>query len=153
MNDELKDLRILADAMDNHFRGPFGWRFGWDGLLGLIPVVGDTVTSAISAYIIFRAAQLGGPPSVLVRMGFNVVVENLVDFIPMLGNLFDFVWKANVKNIRLLEVYLANPSRVRRHSRGLIFLTFVLVLAAMVATIVFAVYTLKLVLSALLNMF
>ena len=127
---DLCDLQVLAELMDRRFRGPFGWRFGWDGIIGLIPVMGDMITNAVSAYIILRAAQLRCPPSVLLRMAFNLLVENIVDIIPFFGNLFDFVWKANVKNVALAERFLSDPRGVRRNSRFMIFFMITALLAA-----------------------
>ncbi len=72
MNDiqKLYRLRRLTQLLDSEFRGPFGWRFGLDGLLGLIPVVGDFFTSAASLYIIGQSALMGTPPAILLRMFF-----------------------------------------------------------------------------------
>lgn len=110
----LKDLSVL---LDSQFKGPFGIRFGWDALLGLIPVIGDVLTSCLSFYIIIRAAFLGCGPSTLLRMLLNVLLENLFDLIPVLGNFFDFFWKANLKNVELLKRHLEQPEKVRLQSR------------------------------------
>jgi len=146
---DLRDLRQISDVMDKHFRGPFGWRFGWDGLLGLVPIVGDFVTNSVSVYIIFRAAALGCPASVILRMGTNLAIENVIDVIPFFGNIFDFVWKANCKNLVLVENYFANPSRVHSRSRWFIAFSVALVLAVVIGTLVLAIYTLKLILGFL----
>lgn len=118
----LRELRSLAEFLDTRFALPFGWRIGWDGIIGLIPVVGDFVTGSLSLYIVLRGILLGCPPSVVFRMGVNVLVDNVFDAVPVVGNLFDFVWKSNVMNLALIEGYLADPRRVVRRSRGLIFL-------------------------------
>ena len=127
----LNQLRTLGQLLDSRFEGPMGLRFGLDGLLGLIPVVGDLITSAISFYIIAQAAVLGCAPSTLVRMALNVMIENLIDIIPLVGNIFDFIWKANLKNLALLENHLAAPRKVTWQSRvivGLIALSLLVVL-------------------------
>ena len=124
-NNDISDLRVLAKALDSQYRGPFGFRFGWDGLLGLVPVVGNAVTSAMSLYIIFRAAVIGAPTSILLRMLMNEVIDNVFDFVPVLGNIFDFIWKANLMNLALLERYLENPRQTEKRSS--------LVLALMIA--------------------
>lgn len=115
--DQTAQLRWLADMLDTRFRLPGGFRIGWDGILGLIPGAGDLLTSGLSFYIILQAALLGAPPAVLARMGLNVLIDNLFDFLPVVGNLFDFVWKSNAKNMALLDRYLADPSRVAKRSK------------------------------------
>lgn len=142
-SNQASDLTNLSDLMDTRFRGPFGWRFGWDGLLGLVPVVGDVVTNCVSVYIVFRAAQLGCPPSVLLRMGINILIENLVDIIPFFGNLFDFLWKANTKNLKLVDQYLANPTRAQNRSRLFVTTSLALIVMVVVACLVLTVLALK----------
>lgn len=115
--DQLQHLRDIGKLMDSEFRGPFGFRFGLDGLIGLIPVIGDFITSLFSLYIIGHAASLGCGPTTLVRMGINLLVENAIGVIPVFGNLFDFYWKANLKNIQIIESHLANPVRETIRSR------------------------------------
>ena len=105
------DIKFLADLMDRKFKGPFGFRFGLDGLIGLIPGLGDMLTNSVSIYILVRAFQLGVSTSILFRMGINILVENLVDIIPLLGNIFDFFWQSNSKNLDLLQDYLKKPSK------------------------------------------
>lgn len=113
----LKRLQSLATLMDSQFQGPFGFRFGLDGLLGLIPVFGDLVTTLASIYILIQAAQMGCTPSTLIRMAVNIAVESIIDMIPVLGSIFDFIWKANNKNISLLERHVQNPRAVTVQSR------------------------------------
>lgn len=112
---EVTDLRLLARAMDSQF-SIGGFKFGWDGILGLIPGIGDVATSLASFYIIIRAAALGATPAVLARMGLNVLIDNTLDAIPILGQIFDFLWKSNNRNLALLEAHLANPRATRRAS-------------------------------------
>jgi hypothetical protein len=139
----IADLRTLAVALDSKFRGPFGWRFGWDGIIGLIPVAGDAVTNTLSLYIIARAAMLDCPPAILLRMLLNLLVENVVDFIPLVGNLFDFVWKANLMNLRLIEAHLANPQRAQVNSRWVVFLVLVVLLLIFIGTVVGSIFILQ----------
>ena len=112
-----QDLKQLSTLLDSRFEGPLGFRFGLDGILGLIPFIGDFVTSGISFYIILQAAFLGCAPSTLARMALNVLFENLVDMIPLLGNIFDLFWKANNRNIVLIDQHMTNPHRVTMRSR------------------------------------
>lgn len=130
---QIEHLRTLSSLMDTRFKGPFGVKFGFDALIGLIPGVGDIVTSAISFYIIAFAASFGVSSATLVRMALNVLFENLIDMIPFFGNLYDFYWKANIKNMELLEEHINNPTRETIRSRtvvGLIFIALILVLIA-----------------------
>lgn len=141
---EISDLKTLTDFLDTRYRGPLGFRFGWDALLGLIPVVGDLVTSGLSLYIIFRAAALDCPPVVLLRMGMNILIENVIDMIPVIGNIFDFAWKSNLKNMALLDSHLRNPVQTRRSSRFFIWLTALLVLLLIFAVVIGSFYLIRL---------
>ena len=135
----MQDLKRLAELMDSKYQGPFGFRFGLDGLIGLFPVVGNMITSCVSLYIIMRSAALGCPPVVLLRMGLNLLIDNIFDWLPILGNIFDFMWRANNKNILLLEGYLANPGRAVSRSSWLVFAT-ILVMVAIMASLIFAAF-------------
>ena len=89
--------------MDSAFRLPGGFRFGLDGLIGLIPGVGDAIGVVVSLYIVARARKLGVSRGTLVRMLANVGVEGLIGSIPILGDAFDFAFKANRRNLALLR--------------------------------------------------
>lgn len=109
---ELQRLRDLARLLDSQFQIPgTSFRIGWDSLIGLIPGIGDAATGVISAGIIARAAQLGVPRSVLMRMGANVAIDVVVGAVPLLGDLFDMAWKANKRNVRILERYFDGAER------------------------------------------
>lgn len=109
---KLTRLRSLSYVLDNAIPIPgTSYRIGLDPLIGLIPSVGDFVGAGISAYILLQAAQMGVPQSTLYRMTLNIIVETLVGAIPIFGDLFDASWKANAKNIALLERYLNSPQR------------------------------------------
>jgi hypothetical protein len=114
--DRVHRLRHLSVLLDSKYRGPFGVSFGLDAILGLLPVVGDSVTTVLSGYIILQAALLGCPVPILIRMVTNVLIETVVDLIPLVGNIFDFVWKSNRKNLALLEDYLIFPKRATMKS-------------------------------------
>ena len=107
-------LKLLSSWTDNVFEVPgLGWRFGLDPIIGLVPVVGDLASAAVSFYILSVAAQMQVPRSTLARMGLNVGIDYLVGSIPLFGNVFDFVWKANQKNMKLLERHIAAPQSAR----------------------------------------
>ena len=111
----LAPLRSLTRWMDQAIRIPgSSIRLGFDALIGLIPGVGDLVGGVIATWFLVTGARLGAPPAVLARMGLNVAIDALVGAIPVLGDLFDVGWKANVRNLALLDEYLDDPRGVRR---------------------------------------
>jgi hypothetical protein len=102
----LQKMEILARWMDARFRIPgTDMRFGLDGLLGLIPGAGDLSTLAVSGYMITVMARNGASGYVLARMILNVTIDAVVGAIPFVGDIFDFAWKANLKNMRLMQRY------------------------------------------------
>ena len=97
-------LENLSRYLDGLFRIPgTGWRFGLDALIGLIPNVGDTLTSFASFYILVAGVRYGVPKITLLRMAFNIGLDYLVGTIPFIGDAFDFVWKANKQNMDLIR--------------------------------------------------
>lgn len=115
----LERLRSLGRLLDTSIPVPgTGFRFGVDALLGLLPGFGDAAGAMLSGLIVVEAARFGVPRGALLRMGANVAVETVVGAIPLLGDLFDAGWKANVRNLRLLEAHLADPGRAARATRG-----------------------------------
>jgi len=119
MSDARARLNRLAWLLDSSIPIP-GTPFsvGVDALIGLFPFVGDLVGVLLSGYIVKEAAALGVSKSVLARMALNVAVEGLVGMIPLAGDLFDAAFKANQRNVRLLNAYLDQPLRTRRASRA-----------------------------------
>lgn len=126
-----------------------GTTFGIDGILGLIPGIGDIITTSISIYIIAQAAALGVGATTLIRMALNVGLENLFDMIPVVGNFFDFYWKSNVKNMALLEGHLAHPARETIKSRMIV----ALICFALLALLIASGYVSFLVLQTIFNWF
>jgi hypothetical protein len=114
-------LSRLAWLLDSSIPIP-GTRFtiGLDALIGLFPVLGDVVGVLLSSYIVKEAAALGAPRSILARMAFNVAVEGLVGMIPFAGDVFDAAYKANQRNVRLLDAWLEQPVKAQRSSRAFI---------------------------------
>ena len=108
-----KRLEKLAYWLDDRFRIPvINRRIGLDGLIGLVPGVGDTVMTAVSAYIVVEAHRLGVPPATLARMVANLAIDGVIGSIPIFGDLFDIANKANRKNIALLNRHLDRDSQV-----------------------------------------
>lgn len=98
-----REIERLAWILDQAIRLPGGYRIGLDGLIGLVPGVGDALGMAASSYIVLVARRLGVPRRVLAKMIWNVALETVVGTIPLIGDLFDFAWKANTRNIDLLK--------------------------------------------------
>lgn len=96
------------------------YRVGLDPLVGLVPVVGDFTTAALSAYVVAEAVAAGVPRATLARMLFNLLVDAIVGSVPVLGDLFDAAWKANLRNVRLLEARAGSPEGARRDRRFLL---------------------------------
>jgi len=104
---EIRRLEAIADWLDSKFVIPgTKLRFGLDFVLGILPGVGDGVAAVPAAYLILEAQRLGAPPALLMRMGFNVLLDLAVGAIPLVGDLFDLGFKANRRNIALLKQYL-----------------------------------------------
>jgi hypothetical protein len=106
----LRRIRRLSHLLDSAVAVP-GTRFrvGLDPLLGLLPVVGDAPTTLLSAYVVAEAAALGAPRATLARMVGNLVVDAVVGSVPLVGDVFDAAWRANERNVRLLEARVDDP--------------------------------------------
>lgn len=116
-------LRRLSYVLDNSIPIPgTGYRIGIDPLLGLVPVWGDVAGAILSAYIVFNALKLGISRKVLLTMIYNILAETIIGVVPVLGNIFDATWKANMRNMRLLEGYIGSPSPGRKVSLGFVLL-------------------------------
>ena len=101
-------LEALANLLDTAVVFPgTNIRFGLDAVIGLVPAIGDVITTAISLYIVNEARQLGAPRYLVARMLANVAVDGLVGAVPLIGDAFDVLWRANRKNVLLLREYLA----------------------------------------------
>jgi uncharacterized protein DUF4112 len=105
--DRLARIDALATLLDTAFIVPgTNVRFGFDALIGLVPGIGDAVTTAMSLYIVHEARQLGVPRYLLLRMLGNVALDGIVGAVPVLGDAFDVMWRANRRNVRLLQDWL-----------------------------------------------
>jgi hypothetical protein len=100
-------LRRVSRILDNAIAIP-GTKisFGLDPILGLLPGGGDTVTGGIAAYIVVEAARMGIPREILWKMVGNILIDSFAGTVPVVGDVFDLGWKANIKNIELLEKHL-----------------------------------------------
>lgn len=113
---KVRRLRQLGRFMDSSIRLPGGYRIGWDGIIGLIPGVGDLIGLIVSGGIVVSTARLGVPRIVLARMLGNVALETIIGAVPLLGDVFDFVFKANERNLALAFRALESPQRVKRRT-------------------------------------
>ena len=103
----LAKIRRLAWLLDAAFVLPgTKFRFGIDGIVGLAPGVGDTLMGLTSLYIVWEARKLGVPTNKILRMLGNVGVETLAGSVPIVGDLFDAAFKANLRNIAIIEEHL-----------------------------------------------
>ena len=102
-----RNVRALARFLDNSIAIPgTNWRFGFDAVVGLVPVVGDVIGGVLSGYIIVQAARARVPVLTLARMLVNIGIDTVVGSVPAVGDLFDAAWKANMKNVALLERHM-----------------------------------------------
>lgn len=107
----LNQVDRLAWLLDNSIQIPLiNYRIGLDALIGLIPGLGDAAGLVVSSFIVLQAVRLRAPRAILMRMVFNIVMEALVGLIPILGDLFDATFKANVRNVRLLQLAFDQPT-------------------------------------------
>ena len=124
--------RVLARALDSAVRIPgTNMRFGLDALLGLVPGLGDVAGAAMGSYLVLLGSRLGAPKPVLARMVLNVALDTLAGVIPVAGDLFDVAWKANTRNMALLERYVEKPSATKKSST--LFVTAIIAALALLA--------------------
>jgi hypothetical protein len=137
----LREIEFLSRWMDNKFVIPgTNFRFGLDGILGLIPGVGDLSSFAVSGYLVLLMAKNGASGYVLARMIFNIVIDLLLGSIPVIGDLFDFVHKANVKNMKLAQRYYTEGRY--RGSAMKVVIPVVIVLLLLLAGVIWGLYKL-----------
>jgi len=107
-------LHALASLLDTALVIPgINVRFGLDALIGLVPGIGDALTTALSLFIIYEARQLGAPRHLILRMIGNVALDGMVGAVPLVGDAFDLMWRANRRNVRLLQNWLDRDERRR----------------------------------------
>jgi hypothetical protein len=109
----LARLEALAKLMDGAFLIPgTNVRMGLDGIIGLVPVAGDLISSLISSYLIWEARQLGASRWVIARMMANTAVDTLFGVVPIVGDAFDVLFRSNMKNLALLRRHLEKHGRL-----------------------------------------
>jgi hypothetical protein len=138
-------LNRMARWLDDSIPVPGlgGYRIGVDGLIGLLPGIGDALGAVLSTYVLSEAGRLGVPKSVLLRMLFNIVVESVIGLVPFAGDVFDLAWKANLRNVRLLNRYLESPQATTRSSCILAFGVVLMALMFVVFSVALGLLVLK----------
>jgi hypothetical protein len=107
----LQRIRRLTRWLDTRWTIPgTSWRFGLDPLLGLIPGVGGVVTLGVSVYLLTESKRQGVPWPIMAMMVVNVALDFVLGEIPILGDIFDFAFKAHVRNLNLLERWLTRTA-------------------------------------------
>lgn len=126
----LQRLRTISQVMDNALPIPgTSYRVGIDPFLGLLPGAGDVAGTVVSAYIVLEAARFGLPRATLTRMLVNLLLDAVLGALPFVGDFFDATWKANSRNLALLEAHVRSGRSQRAADRGfLVLLVIVLIL-------------------------
>ena len=99
-------IEAMEKLLEGVFHVPVLGRVGLDSIIGLVPVVGDVVTAAMGAYLVWEARNLGIPKWKLWRMAGNIAFDSAVGAIPVAGDLFDFAFKSNTRNLRMVKAHL-----------------------------------------------
>ena len=136
----MRDLQRLARTLDSAVRIPgTNVRFGVDAVIGLLPGVGDVAGAVMASYIIIAGVRMGAPASVLARMLLNVGIDTAFGAVPILGDVFDVAWRANTRNVALLERHTANPAHAQAASRAVV-LAVILALVILLGLTIAAAY-------------
>ena len=137
----LAALRRWARLFDSAFRIPgTGITFGLDPVLGLIPGLGDIASPVLSLFFIWHGVRLRVPKVVLARMVLNVLIDAGAGAIPILGDLFDFGWKANAWNLSLLERHATPGGKPTSGDYLFVLLCSIVVIAAAAIPILCAIW-------------
>jgi hypothetical protein len=133
----LEKLRAVTRLFDQAFGIPgTKWRFGLDALFGLVPGLGDLMGAVVAVYALHVARQLRVPGVVQAHMLSNIAIDALVGTVPLIGDIFDFVFKAQTRNLALLDEWVGTPhATVRRSKRGLLVIPIAIIAVFAVLTI------------------
>ncbi|HLP92750.1 MAG TPA: DUF4112 domain-containing protein [Saprospiraceae bacterium] len=138
---EMARLEALSKLLDNQFRIPgTNLRFGLDGLMGLVPYLGDMSGFVVSGFLMRTMAKKGASPWMMLRMMFNYILDAVVGVVPLVGDLFDFGFKANRRNVEMLKAYYADGTIKPNARRSVAFLG--LLFLALFAALIWAVWKL-----------
>lgn len=139
----LEGLRRIAQLLDSAFIVPgTSYRVGLDPILGFVPGIGDLVSPLFTIGILWQANDLGVPKVVQLRMLFNVAIDAVLGAVPLAGDLFDFVWKANIRNLALLERHAEQEHRATAADWLFVVLLTIVVVALAAIPFIIAVWLL-----------
>ena len=145
---ELEWLRAIARLFDQAFAVPgTKWRFGIDALFGLVPGLGDIIGALVAVYALHVARTLRAPGAIQLHMLGNIAVDAIVGTVPLVGDLFDFVFKAQTRNLALLDAWVGAPEPTATRSRRGLLLLPIAVLTVFILLTVFGIYMLYLLFS------
>ena len=143
VDERIRDVEALARWLDYAFTLPGGFRFGFAGIIGLIPGIGDVLDAVISFYIVARAIQLGIPRVAVARMLVNIGIEGFAGAVPIFGDLFDVAFKANRRNYHILKNHISQPRRQRTSDWLFLILTLFIVTLSIALPVVGLIYLAK----------
>jgi hypothetical protein len=145
---KLEHLRSLSVLWDESLRIPgTNFRVGLEAIIGFLPFGGDAIGILLSCYILFHAVQFRLPQSILLRMALNILIDGVIGTVPIIGDLFDSTWKANTRNVNLLENHLQDSRSSRSANRRFIILLGAGVFVVMLMLALISVMLIKLLLS------
>lgn len=110
MEYDLESIDRIERVLDSSIPLLGGYRIGIDGIIGLIPGVGDVITGSISTFIVYKAIKMNIPKFIIFKMIINIGIDTVLGSIPIVGDLFDFAWKSNVKNAQLIRQHIEKKS-------------------------------------------
>lgn len=149
-----QSLDTLSLYLDDYFRVPaVGWRFGLDAVIGLIPNVGDSLTSLMSFYILIAGVRYGVPKITLLRMAFNIGLDYVVGAIPFIGDAFDFFWKANKQNIDLIRERATGRNVATTSDYIFVFAVIAILVAILIGSIIVSVLLLSSIVASIWKLF
>jgi hypothetical protein len=127
---DLERLRLVAQLFDRAFAIPgTKWRFGLDALFGLVPGLGDIAGALVGVYALRVARNLRAPPEIQLHMLTNIALDAVVGMVPFFGDIFDFAFQAQTRNLALLDRWVGTPERTARRSRrGLVLIPIAIVI-------------------------
>lgn len=149
-----ESLESLSRYLDDWIKIPVvGWRFGLDALIGLVPNVGDTLTSFASFYILIAGVRYGVPKITILRMAFNIGLDYIVGSIPFVGDAFDFVWKANKQNLNLIRTRATGKDKGTTSDYLFVGLIILALIGVLIASILASLYVLGTIFKEIWNAF
>ena len=142
----LAEVETLAWLLENSIPVPgTRWRFGFDGIIGVIPGIGDLVGAGLTLFVVWRASRMGLPRIVVARMLVNAAIDLVVGAIPFAGDAFDLWFKANTRNLGLMRRWLEHPEGSTRNE----WFALMLIIGLLVGMVAFVIWLIAAIISAL----